>query len=977
MRHKAKGMSNLAQYINRELGPGSSQSAVHSSQSAVHSIITSTLSPRLLTLLIFLVFSLVSSSQIFSQVAWNKKGGVAFRIDDNHPLWKYISFDSLFSIYGFKFCPALNLESADWYPGYIESLKPILANGNELMDHSPNHSTCLLLLTNIEDTAIYYGNSFVDHINGNRICFKWESMDTTTIQGEGPVNIYENLVISVLPGEFHDLYNPQYLPMLNIPLTGQIYTWSNLYNLNPLDPDTLTLLSLWEETVSLGIHAGIPYHKLTSFDVKLPQEVLVMLGERTLAICNKYSLARPFSWIQPFGAFPLLYKDELAQSMGALLGYTGGATYNDESYKTYNEYNPINDKQFAMMFGDFRTPDLTAKENKNLIANGIAKHQLLIDQNHFTVSSADWPGYIKRTDSILSWLSANNIPVLTQREWTAMLFDSVTNPSVNIFPLLQTDLNEDQIPDGYQLDEGVMIHDDGVSQSDNKSIQISSTGNLFRIYELGGLEKGTNHFTFYSKGSPGNVLYFWITYPETGGSYHIDFLADEASWTQHTTTIDIPEDISVVDIEMECHTYTSGEVRVSGMELRGVGRPVVSHESLTIMTNQQFPALSLDTIISDPTFSLQELTISVSNPGSFGYDLDIQSGTLTVYKPYSFWKGSDSLMLKVVNPLGGADSAWLSFTAIQTEICKGQSITLTVLNPPADATFLWTSDPKDYSMTSTTIYNPTVTPEQTTNYTVAITSQGLTEFEYITVSVYQGGNANLSGPLPAYCANASPVELFGEPPGGTFSGPGVSGNYFYPGSANTGKNMLYYTVSDPGGCDGQDSMSVIIQPIPKLTLPSDTVICYWQTISLDGGSGFDSYLWSTGETTSSVYINASGMGSDSTRQIVLIVTKDGCPAIDTTIVSFKACTGIGSVLSHASCFLVYPNPVSSSLFIENICLNDPVSGKIFDIVGREKLTLQIDARKTNLDIGFLPAGVYILSINGPGISTITRFVKVE
>jgi len=925
------------------------------------------------TILLLLLTPFLSSGQ----VAWEKKGGVCFRIDDNHELYQYNSFDSLFSPYGYKFCTAMCLESATWTPGYIDGMKQIWAQGHEFMDHAPNHSTCEMILTNISDTTLYHGNPFVDHINNRLVCFKWESVDTTTIQGEGPVNVTGNLVISVLPGEFQHFYDPVYIPMLFFPATNRVYTWSNLQNVNPLDPDSLTLISLWEEPVNIGILQNTPYHKLTSFDVRMPDEVLVMLGERVLDICEAYGIQRPYNWIQPYGNFPLLYKTDVKRTMGTQLGYIGGATYTDEAYKTYLEYNPAEEKQFAMMFFDFSLSHFTAKENKRLIANGIAKHLLFIGEDHFSPNTSSWHAYLQRTDSVLSWLDANNIPVLTERQWVSMLFDSVNNPYVDIFPQLQTDLNEDQIPDGYELTDGILINTDGVPQSANKSVQLTAIGTFFKIKGLGGLEKGTNNFSFYTKGTPGSIIWLRLYFPETGSGDIFPFTVDEAEWSQHTLPINIPQNVSVVNVELECQSYAGGELRISGMELRGIARPVVAQESVSLMTNQQFPLIALDTLIYDPNYSLQQLTISVANQGVLDYVLDTIAGSLWVFKPSSFWTGTDSLKVTAVNPEGGVGSAWLTFTATLTDICKGQTITLNLLNPPPGSTFLWTADPPDPSLVQPTIANPTVSPQQNTQYSVYVNAPGQPYTENLTVSVHLVENVALWGPLPAYCANAAPVQLYGTPAGGIFSGAGVAGAYFYPSLALVGPNTLRYTATDPSGCEGEDTLIVTIQPIPQLFLPPDSTICHWQTIFLDAGAGYDTYLWSTGDMTSSTAVSATGMLSDSTRHITLIVTKNGCAGFDTTVVHFKACTGIDSRMPDGGCLMIYPNPVSSELTLENQCSASSMEGKLIDLTGNIIASIRVNPGKTTWDTGAIPSGLYMLSVSGGGISMAFRIIIIQ
>jgi len=58
------------------------------------------------------------------------------------------------------------------------------------------------------------------------------------------------------------------------------------------------------------------------------------------------------------------------------------------------------------------------------------------------------------------------------------------------------------------------------------------------------------------------------------------------------------------------------------------------------------------------------------------------------------------------------------------------------------------------------------------------------------------------------CNLSSPATLIGNPPGGTFSGQGVVGNVFNPGSASIGNNVITYTYTDTLGCIGAISHTV-------------------------------------------------------------------------------------------------------------------------------------------------------------------------
>ena len=64
-------------------------------------------------------------------------------------------------------------------------------------------------------------------------------------------------------------------------------------------------------------------------------------------------------------------------------GYEAADSYPNPSLKVFNEYNPDNDAQFAMSWGDFQETIRTIEQYKQYIADKIAKHHVLIGENHF------------------------------------------------------------------------------------------------------------------------------------------------------------------------------------------------------------------------------------------------------------------------------------------------------------------------------------------------------------------------------------------------------------------------------------------------------------------------------------------------------------------------------------------------------------------------------------------------------------------
>ena len=70
----------------------------------------------------------------------------------------------------------------------------------------------------------------------------------------------------------------------------------------------------------------------------------------------------------------------------------------------------------------------------------------------------------------------------------------------------------------------------------------------------------------------------------------------------------------------------------------------------------------------------------------------------------------------------------------------------------------------------------------------------------------------------------------------------------------------YVTVTDSRQCRGSDTAKIIrVLPIPANFLPTDTTICSYGQISLQSNTPYASYLWSTGDFSSSIKITQSGV----------------------------------------------------------------------------------------------------------------------
>ncbi|RZK24756.1 MAG: PKD domain-containing protein [Hymenobacter sp.] len=139
--------------------------------------------------------------------------------------------------------------------------------------------------------------------------------------------------------------------------------------------------------------------------------------------------------------------------------------------------------------------------------------------------------------------------------------------------------------------------------------------------------------------------------------------------------------------------------------------------------------------------------------------------------------------------------------------------------------------------------------------------------------------------LPAVCANAGPLALApGQPAGGTWSGPGVSGAaggfVFTPSAALVGPQTLTYSVTSPQGCVGQATSTVQVLPGPVPALLSDTTLCPGSTAAFQLRASPAGGVWSgPGVTAGGFFTPPAAPGT-----VALTYTLGGgqpCPAATT------------------------------------------------------------------------------------------------
>jgi glucose/arabinose dehydrogenase len=243
-------------------------------------------------------------------------------------------------------------------------------------------------------------------------------------------------------------------------------------------------------------------------------------------------------------------------------------------------------------------------------------------------------------------------------------------------------------------------------------------------------------------------------------------------------------------------------------------------------------------------------------------------------------------------------------------------------------------------------------------------------------------NASFTGLDTSYCSNAPSVTLTADPPGGTFSGPGITGNSFNPATAGPGTHAIVYTYSDAStcyfvssGCTLTDTQSVNVVAAPTVSITgADTLYCYFDPpVTLTGNPAGGTF--SGPGMTGNVFDPSAAIGYD-TIMYSYTDSVTGCSNSISIVIHVDICEGIGEGSTLISLSL-FPNP-NNGEFILNIALRNEqqLKAEITDILGKIIIEKEISAQSGNNSIQLnnaLAKGTYFLKLHNENVNAVRRF----
>ncbi len=161
------------------------------------------------------------------------------------------------------------------------------------------------------------------------------------------------------------------------------------------------------------------------------------------------------------------------------------------------------------------------------------------------------------------------------------------------------------------------------------------------------------------------------------------------------------------------------------------------------------------------------------------------------------------------------------------------------------------------------------------------------------------------------------------------------------------------TVQDPNGCIGGDAINIVVNPNPTVSLGADTSSCS-PSVTLDAGSGFAGYAWTTGDNTQTT--NVSGTGPVA----VTVTDSNGCTATDTALVTLSPAPvvnlGPDSVQCGGSILLDAQNP-GSLYFWSNSTSNQTTNATATGVYSVQVITPQGCSNSDSVNVTINPEPV--------------------
>ena len=486
------------------------------------------------------------------ELAKYRAGGICFRMDDNQNSKKWHDVAEVFNRHKQKLSASLNLRIMA--RDNLSTVKWLQDNGHEVMDHTPMHNITKFKFAPGKTLKDYKGLPGIDHITGNTVYLSYVMPTSKDCTAKFKVSLQKDKLVLVGKPDSKLAKKIRSAKVLYIPDEKRVL---QLYRTKK--PDEFMLRSLWGEKNVDEKKRKVQACFLNDRSFFMSPEAIELLGKNSLDLFSSMGAKRPYTWIQPGGGVSCISAKLAKDILGKRLGYVSAATYVGQSKKVFREYDPDGSCAYGMMWGDFDEERHDLKWNKAKIADLFALHHVAIGHSHMHPKDG-WDNYLKRLDQLLAWCKEKDIPVRTQAECARVLYSPGKDVgNYDVFPSLNTDLDENNRPDGYKLKRAAW--------DKQKSIVANKRGELFSVENLGGLYKGNNRLAFTVDADKDCQIKVSVNFPKTSNrSMAKTFICKKGKYQQCEWDFTIPQNVSLADFSWRL--MKDGSCRISKISLR-------------------------------------------------------------------------------------------------------------------------------------------------------------------------------------------------------------------------------------------------------------------------------------------------------------------------------------------------------------------------------------------------------------------------
>jgi serine protease len=316
----------------------------------------------------------------------------------------------------------------------------------------------------------------------------------------------------------------------------------------------------------------------------------------------------------------------------------------------------------------------------------------------------------------------------------------------------------------------------------------------------------------------------------------------------------------------------------------------------------------------------------------------------------------------------------LTISSAQDTICHGNS---TQLNASGATNYSWTPTA---SLSNPNIANPIATPTATTTYTVEGDNGTCTNDVSITVYVDNPPTADFT--YPSALCDGIDIQF-----DGSISNDASTYFWTFQNGSSPNSTHIFPSINFPPGthdvklvventCAEKDSITYTIQvdTVPIVDLGSDFNVCINVPVTLDAGTGFSSYTWSGG-TSSTHQLTVSSPTAGQQTYGVTVTDGNACPGTDDITITYETCTGI--MTNEDMGISIYPNPTTNSFYVQiKDGMDENLSLIMYNQLGQVVKTQELEVNSGNnifsIAVNDLSKAMYFIEIRSKENSYIEK-----